>query len=129
MYVVWGAIFKNCSNVVLLLYHFLGLVPVGTKLKRFHEQKLIVDVKKADFSFDTDDPNANYSALINTFSLIVEKHTPLKKKIVRENHAPFITEDLRKVIHTRSRLKKEYIKNPSEVNKKLYKRQIIVINV
>ena len=79
--------------------------------------------------FDTDDPNTNYSALINTFSLIGENHTPLKKKIVRENHAPFITEDLRKVIYTRSRLKKEYIKNPSEVNRKLYKRQVIVINV
>ena len=53
----------------------------------------------------------------------MEKHVPLKKKIVRRNHAPFITKDLRKAIYTRSRLKSKYIKNPSEVNKKLYKRQ------
>ena len=91
--------------------------------KRFDEQKFIDDVKNADFSFETDDPNENYSALTNTFSLIVEKHAPLKKKIVRGNHAPFITKDLRKAIYTRSRLKSKYIKNPSEVNEKLYKRQ------
>ena len=91
--------------------------------KRFDEQKFIDDVKNADFSFETDDPNESYSALTNTFSLIVEKHAPLKKKIVRGNHAPFITKDLRKAIYTRSRLKSKYIKNSSEVNEKLYKRQ------
>ena len=46
--------------------------------KRFDEQKLIADVKNADFSFETDGPNKNYSALTNTFSLIVKKHAPLK---------------------------------------------------
>ena len=87
-------------------------------LKGFDEQKFIAGVKNSVFSFKTDDPNENSS-----FSLIVEKHAPLKKKIVRGNHAPFITKDLRKAIYTRSRLKSKYIKNPSEVNEKLYKRQ------
>ena len=53
----------------------------------------------------------------------MEKHAPLKKNIVRGNHAPFITKDLRKGIYTRSRLRSKYIKNLSEVNEKLYKRQ------
>ena len=53
----------------------------------------------------------------------MEKHAPLKKKIVRGNHAPFITKDLRKAIYNRSRLKNKYLKNPSEVNEKLYKSQ------
>ena len=91
--------------------------------KRFDEQKFIDDIKNVDFSFETDDPNENYSALTNTFSLIVDKHATLKKKIVRGNHAPFITKDLRKDIYTRRKLKSKYIKNPSEVNEKLYKRQ------
>ena len=50
-------------------------------------------------------------------------HASLKKKILRGNHALFITEDLRKAIYTRCRLKNKYIKNPSEVDKKLYKKQ------
>ena len=66
--------------------------------KRFGEKKFIVDVKNADFSFETNDPIENYSAVTNTFSLIVEKHAPLKKKIVIGNHAPFITKDLRKAL-------------------------------
>ena len=45
---------------------------------------------------ETNDLNENYSALTNTFSLIVEKHTPLQKKIVRGNHVPFFTKDIRK---------------------------------
>ena len=48
--------------------------------KTFDEQKFIVDVKNTDFSLKTDDPNGNYSALTNTFSLIVEKHAPPKKE-------------------------------------------------
>ena len=39
--------------------------------KRFDERKLIVDIKNADFSFKIHDPNENYSALTNTFSLIL----------------------------------------------------------
>ena len=106
--------------------HFSRLKPKiihYRNFKRFDEQKFIADVKNADFSFETDDPNENYSALTNTFSLIVEKHAPLKKKIVRGNHAPFITKDLRKAIYTRSKLRNKFIKNPTEVNEKLYKRQ------
>ena len=55
------------------------------------------------FHFETDDPNETFSSLANTFSLIVEKHDPLKKKTVTGNHAPFIAKDLRLAI--RSRLK------------------------
>ena len=90
--------------------------------KRFDKQIFIVDDKNSDFSFETDDPNENYSALTNTFSSIVEKLAPLKNKIVKGNHTPFITKDLRKAIYAGSRLKSKFIKNPSEVNEKLYQR-------
>ena len=53
----------------------------------------------------------------------MEKHASLKKKIVRGNHVPFITKDLRKAIYTRSKLRNKFIKNHTEVNEKLYKRQ------
>ena len=105
--------------------HFSRLKPKiihYRNFKRFDKQKFSADVKNADFSFETDDPNESYSALTNTFSLIVEKHAPFKKKIVRGNHAPFITKDLRKTIYTRSKLRNKFIKNPTEVNEKLYKR-------
>ena len=106
--------------------HFSRLKPKiihYRNFKTFDEQKFIVGVKNTNFSFQRGNPNENYSTLTNTFSLIVVKHAPHKKKIVRAKHAPFITKDLRKTIYRRSRVKNKFIKNPSEVNEKLYKRQ------
>ena len=51
--------------------HFSGLKPKVShycNFKRFYVQKLIADVKNADFYFETDNPNENYSALTNTCS-------------------------------------------------------------
>ena len=105
---------SDYHRLIFMKSHFSRLKPKIIQyrnFKTFDEQNFIADVKNADFSFETDDPNEHYSALTNTFSLIVEKHVPLKKKIVRGNHAPFIAKDLRKAIYTRSRLKNKFIKN------------------
>ena len=76
--------------------------------KRFDVQKFIDDLKNADFSFETDDPNENYSALTSTFSLIVEKHAPLKKENSKRKPSSFYY--LRKAIYTRSRQKVNILK-------------------
>ena len=69
------------------------------------------------------DPNENYLFLMNSFSEIVEKHVPLNKKTLRGNHAPFVSKELRKAIYIRSRFRKRFLKNPGEINSKLYKQQ------
>ena len=71
----------------------------------------------------SDDPNKNYSFLTREFSKIVEKHAPLRKKIIRANHAPFKNKELRKAIYARSRLHNKFCKSPSKENKALYKKQ------
>ena len=48
-----------------------------------------------------------YKSFSDTFKAIVNKHAPLKEKIVRGKNAPFMTKELRKAITNRSRLKKE----------------------
>ena len=93
-------------------------------IKIFNKQKFTADIKNVNFSLETDDPNENYSALSSTFSLIMEKHSPLKNKTLRKNYASFITEDLRNAIYTSSRLKNKFVKNTSEINKKLYKKTV-----
>ena len=45
-----------------------------------------------------------------TFLTIENRHAPLKKKIVRENQAPFMTKEFQKAIFTRSRLKNRLTK-------------------
>ena len=48
--------------------------------KKFDETKFLSDLKNTNFSFTSADPNENYSFLTNSFSKIVEKHVPFKKK-------------------------------------------------
>ena len=68
------------------------------------------------------DPNQNCQSLTKTFLTIVNKHAPLKKKIVRGNEAPFITKEFQKEIYIRRRLKNKLNKNPTEKNIMAYKR-------
>ena len=84
----------------------------------FDEEKFV-----EDFSFSNNDPNERYSVLSDTFSKIVNRHAPIKKKILRGNHSPFIIKEMRKAIYTRSRLRNKFCKSPSEENERKYKRQ------
>ena len=65
------------------------------------------------------DPNQNYQSITKTFLTIVNKHAPLKNKIVRGNQTPFMTTEFQKAIYIRSRLKNKMNKNPTEKNNSL----------
>ena len=91
--------------------------------KKFDETKFLSDLKNTNFSFTSADPNEIYLFLTNSFSQIVEKHIPLKKKTLRGNHPPFFSKELGKAIYTKSRFRNRYLKNPDEIDRKLYKQQ------
>ena len=46
-----------------------------------------------------------YESFSDTFKAIVNRHTPLKEKIVRGNYAPFMTKELRKTMMRSSKPK------------------------
>ena len=48
--------------------------------KNFNEEKFLSDVKEANFSLKTSNPDENYLVLTNVFSNIVNIHALLKKK-------------------------------------------------
>ena len=91
--------------------------------KKFHEEKFLNDLQETNIIMNEKDPNQNYQSLTKNFLTIVNKHAPLKKKIVRGNQAPFMTKEFQKAIYTRSRLKNKMNKNPTEKNITAYKRQ------
>ena len=106
--------------------HYTQLKPKIIKYrnyKNFEERAFLEDLEKTDFLTSGDDPNKKYDTLTNVFKKVVEKHAPLKKKVLRGNHAPFITKNLRKEIYTRSRFRNRFWKNPSDENKILYEKQ------
>ena len=57
------------------------------------------------------------------FLNVLEKHAPMKRKLLRANHSSYISKPLRKAIMRRSHLEKVYYKNKSEKSFKAYKKQ------
>ena len=50
------------------------------------------------------------TSLEENFLGVLNKHAPLKNKILRANHAPYVTKALRKAIMERSYFEKHYSK-------------------
>ena len=81
--------------------HFTRLNPKTVyyrNFKNFDENCFLNDLKETNFELSTDDPNENYRFITDTFIKIVERHTPLKRRYVRGNQAPFMNKELRKAI-------------------------------
>ena len=57
------------------------------------------------------------------FLNVLDKHAPMKRKLLRANHSAYISKPLRKAIMRRSHLEKVYYKNKSEKSFKAYKKQ------
>ena len=69
------------------------------------------------------DPNKAYAEFCDTFKTILDKHAPLKSKVLRGHHACFITKELSKGIMTRSRLKNKFNRYRTKENWNAYKIQ------
>ena len=67
--------------------------------------------------------NITYDEFKETFVGILNKHAPMKEKLIRGNNAPFMNKTLSKAFMLRARLKNRYNKSPTEENKTIYKKQ------
>lgn len=92
--------------------------------KNFNEHSFLTDLEKAPFQIchifnDVDD---QIWACQSLFSDIVNKHAPLKCKIVKGKGAPFMNSELRKSIHRRNMLRNKYLKQKTNSNWENYRR-------
>ena len=58
----------------------------------------------------------NYTSFEENFLGVLNKHAPLKKKVLRANHASYATRALRIAIMKRSYLEKLYFKKKRQLN-------------
>ena len=65
----------------------------------------------------------DYTCFHNVFLLLLNKYAPIKKKILRTNHSPFMTENLRKAIILRSQLKNKLLISRNNEQWTNYKKQ------
>ena len=101
------------------------LVKGNAKTKLYRDYNSF-DIKL--FKEDLDDNlksnnTVNFSDLENTFTTVLLKHAPIKKKILRFNNNPFMSKALRKTIMHKSKLKNIYNKKRADVNWANYKKQ------
>ena len=66
--------------------------------------------------------NDMYSTVSDVFRSVLDRHAPLKRKIIRRNQGPFMTKQQSKAIINRSKLRNRYIKWPSRENFLDYKK-------
>ena len=57
-----------------------------------------------------------YKHFKKMFLKMVNIHAPIKKKLLRDNHVPYMTKALRKAIMKRSQLESKYVKNKTSEN-------------
>ena len=67
--------------------------------------------------------NHSYAEFEKVFLKELNKHAPLKKKVLRHNNNAFMTKELRKEIMWRSKLKNKFNKERNHINWCNYKRQ------
>ena len=91
--------------------------------KKFDEKSFLDHLQNKNFSMSSNDPNVNYKSITENFLETIDKHAPLKKKIIRGNQAPFMNRDFQGAIYTRTRLKFKYWRDPSRENTLAYKKQ------
>ena len=65
----------------------------------------------------------NYSSFENIFLDTLNQHAPVKKKLLRANHALYVTKSLRKAIMRRSNLQTKYFKTRTPESLKKYRKQ------
>ena len=106
--------------------HFYRLRPkviTHRNYKKFHEERFLNDLKETNIVMKEKDPKQIYQSLTKNILTVVNKHAPLRKKIVRGIQSPFMTKEFQKRIYTRSRLKNKMNKNLNKKNITAYNRQ------
>ena len=121
----YGYAFRQTKTVCsdLSNYHKLVLTVLKTSIPKGNPRQITYrDYKKFD-SLKFNNVLKNVLTIENidnctkpdeNFLEVLHKHAPLKRKLLRGNHAPYVSTALRKAIMRRSYLEKVYFKNRRE---------------
>ena len=136
----------KCYDLILTnkKYSFISTKTIETGLSDFH--KLTITTLKTEFvkgepkivkyrdykNFNCTDFNREleinlqkinneYNTFSNIMLNVLNKHAPVKCKMIRANNAPFMNKEVRKIIMARSRGKNKYNKNRTPENWEEYR--------
>lgn len=80
---------------------------------KFHEQNFLNDLARVNWNavYNCSDVNKSAEVFDKLFLKVINKHAPLKKRRVRKNCSPWITEEVIKMMRKRDKLKQTAIKS------------------
>ena len=91
--------------------------------RKFDNDSFINDLQNSFENIDFGAAENELLSISKQFENVANRHAPMKSKIIRGNHAPFVTKQLLKEIRYRSRLKHKYLKEKSIASKIAFKKQ------
>ena len=65
---------------------------------------------------------SDYNTFDDVFNKVLNKHAPIKTKLLRANHKPYVTKAMRKAIMKRSELATKYRRAPTDENLRAWKK-------
>ena len=86
----------------------------------FHDDLKMVDL---DYCLSYENVNTQMTVFHDVYSKIVDKHAPLKHKLIKRPQAPFMNGELKHAIFRKCMLRNKYYRNRSKANWDLYKTQ------
>ena len=112
--------------VAVMKMHFLKMKPRNIRYRKFKtfnndafvntlrqeltKQKKVLDEKRLD-------------AFSEICTDVLDKHAPQRKRYLRSNHKPFMNNEISKAIMTRTRVRNRFLKNRSNGNRDLFRKQ------
>ena len=105
------------NKLILKVIQKLNFTEITSNLNKDHFD---IDLKQNFRSL----PNLTYKDFEDTFLRTLDKHAPIKKKILRANENAFMNKTLRKAIMIRSNLKNIYLKKRNYTNWTNYKNNV-----
>ena len=112
--------------------HKLVLTVLKTSIPKGNPRQITYrDYKKFDsLKFDNELKNVltienigNCTKFDEKFLEVLDKHAPLKRKLLRVNHASYVSKALRIAMMRRSYLEKVYFRNRTEYSLRAFKKQ------
>ncbi len=93
-------------------------------MKNFDETQFLNDLLSVDWKSivsNTDDISIVVENWSNMFSVILEKHAPMRNRRVSEKFSPWLTKEFRKLSASRDKLRKQAVRSKSEILQQAYR--------